>query len=84
MKNFSLAIHGGAGTLVKGMMTPDLETQYKTALQNALDKGYAILEHGGTAIDEIEKAVIEVAKNKGLDVQIYTVDTTVDKREENI
>lgn len=58
MKNFSLAIHGGAGTLVKGMMTPDLETQYKIALQNALDKGYAILEHGGTAIDAIEKAVI--------------------------
>lgn len=58
MKNFSLAIHGGAGTLVKGMMTPDLETQYKTALQNALDKGYAILEHGGTAIEAVEKAVI--------------------------
>ncbi len=58
MKNFSLAIHGGAGTLVKGMMTPDLQTQYKIALQNALDKGYAILEHGGTAIDAIEKAVI--------------------------
>jgi beta-aspartyl-peptidase (threonine type) len=58
MKNFSLAIHGGAGTLVKGMMTPDLETQYKTALQNALDKGYAILEHGGTTIEAVEKAVI--------------------------
>jgi len=58
MKNFSLAIHGGAGTLVKGMMTPDLEAQYKTALQNALDKGYAILEHGGTTIEVVEKAVI--------------------------
>ncbi|RMZ49564.1 isoaspartyl peptidase/L-asparaginase [Flavobacteriaceae bacterium PRS1] len=58
MKNFSLAIHGGAGTLVKGMMTADLDTQYKTALQNALDKGYAILEHGGTAIEAVEKAVI--------------------------
>ena len=58
MKNFSLAIHGGAGTLVKGMMTPDLEAQYKTALQNALDKGYAILEHGGTTIEAVEKAVI--------------------------
>ena len=58
MKNFSLAIHGGAGTLVKGMMTPDLETQYKIALQNALDKGFSILEKGGTAIDAIEKAVI--------------------------
>lgn len=57
MKNFSLAIHGGAGTLVKGMMTPGMETQYKTALQKALDKGYSILEQGGSAIDAVEQAV---------------------------
>jgi L-asparaginase / beta-aspartyl-peptidase len=58
MKNFSIAIHGGAGTLVKGMMTTELETQYKKTLQIALDKGYAVLEQGGCAIDAIEKAVI--------------------------
>ncbi len=58
MNNFSIAIHGGAGTLVKGMMTPELETQYKKALKHALDKGYAILEQGGTATDAVEKAVI--------------------------
>ena len=28
MNNFSIAIHGGAGTLVKGMMTPELEANY--------------------------------------------------------
>jgi L-asparaginase / beta-aspartyl-peptidase len=58
MKNFSIAIHGGAGTLVKGMMTTELETQYKKTLQIALDKGYTVLEQGGCAIDAIEKAVI--------------------------
>ena len=57
MKIFSIAIHGGAGTLVKGMMTSELETQYKTALQIALDGGYAILEKGDTAIDAVEEAV---------------------------
>ncbi len=57
MNNFSIAIHGGAGTLVKGMMTPELETNYKAALKAALDTGYAILEIGGTAIDAVEKAV---------------------------
>ena len=58
MNNFSIAIHGGAGTLVQGMMTPDLESQYKKALQLALDEGFLVLEQGGTAIDAVEKAVI--------------------------
>jgi beta-aspartyl-peptidase (threonine type) len=58
MNTFSIAIHGGAGTLVKGMMTADLEAQYKSVLKAALDAGYAILENGGTSIDAAEKAVI--------------------------
>jgi len=55
---FSIAIHGGAGTLVKGMMTPELEIQYKEILQLALNKGYTILKQGGTAVDAVEKAVM--------------------------
>ena len=57
MKTFSIAIHGGAGTLVKGMMTPELEKAYKAALQLALDSGYSILENGGSSTDAVEKAV---------------------------
>ena len=57
MNTFSIAIHGGAGTLVKGMMTPEKEIVYKQALQKALDCGYAILENGGTAVDAVENAV---------------------------
>jgi len=58
MKNFSIAIHGGAGTLVKGMMTPELETQYKNTLQLALNKGYDVLVKGGTAVNAVEFAVM--------------------------
>jgi len=58
MNTFSIAIHGGAGTLVKGMMTPELETRYKAALQLALNEGYKTLESGGTAIEAVEKAVV--------------------------
>jgi beta-aspartyl-peptidase (threonine type) len=58
MKNFSIAIHGGAGTLVKGMMTSELEAQYKSALKLALDAGYSVLENGGSAVDAVEKSVI--------------------------
>ncbi|WP_417212702.1 isoaspartyl peptidase/L-asparaginase family protein [Bizionia sp.] len=58
MKTFSIAIHGGAGTLVKGMMTPELESKYKQALKAALDAGYTILETGGTAVNAVEEAVM--------------------------
>ena len=58
MNTFSIAIHGGAGTLVKGMMTPEKELAYKKGLKEALDDGYSILERGGTAVDAVEKAVI--------------------------
>ncbi len=57
MNQFSIAIHGGAGTLVKGMMTPEKEKAYKAALNEALTAGYACLEKGGTATEAVEKAV---------------------------
>lgn len=65
MNTFSIAIHGGAGTLVKGMMTSDLEAKYKADLKSALDQGYALLENGGTAVDAVEKAV-QVLENSPL------------------
>jgi beta-aspartyl-peptidase (threonine type) len=57
MNNFSIAIHGGAGTLVKGMMTPELELKYKTALKTALDAGHKLLSEGKSALDAVEEAV---------------------------
>lgn len=57
MNTFSIAIHGGAGTLVKGMMTPEKETAYKAALKQALDGGFDLLKNGGTALDAVETAV---------------------------
>ncbi len=60
MKTFSIAIHGGAGTLIKGVMTPELELQYKSALEKALDKGFKYLEQGKTAVEAVEAAVMEL------------------------
>lgn len=57
MNNFSIAIHGGAGTLVKGLMTQELEAEYKSALKIARDKGFEVLENGGSALDAVEVAV---------------------------
>lgn len=57
MKKIAIAVHGGAGTLVKGLMTPELEANYKAALELARNEGYKILEGGGTALDAVEAAV---------------------------
>ena len=56
---WSLAIHGGAGTLERKDMTPEKDAAYRRALQVALDAGTAVLEKGGSALDAIT-AVIRV------------------------
>jgi beta-aspartyl-peptidase (threonine type) len=57
MRTFSIAIHGGAGTLVRRQMTLDTEKVYKAALAHALDAGYNVLQSRGTATDAVEAAV---------------------------
>ncbi|MBL4662651.1 MAG: isoaspartyl peptidase/L-asparaginase [Flavobacteriaceae bacterium] len=57
MNTYSIAIHGGAGTLVKGLMIAELEAQYKNALDQALEAGYDVLKQNGTALDAVETAV---------------------------
>jgi L-asparaginase / beta-aspartyl-peptidase len=63
MSTLTLAIHGGAGTILPSMLTPDLEMQYKLGLQTALDIGYTILHAGGTAVDAVEKTVMSLEDN---------------------
>ncbi len=57
---FTIAIHGGAGTLSKSAMMPEKETAYRQALQKAIEAGKNILEKGGEALDAVEAAVIEL------------------------
>jgi beta-aspartyl-peptidase (threonine type) len=60
MAKISLVIHGGAGTILKTSMTPEMESAYKEALQAGLNAGYEILESGGTAMDAIKAAVVSL------------------------
>jgi L-asparaginase / beta-aspartyl-peptidase len=57
MHNISIAIHGGAGTILKTSMSPEKEMEYKNALENALNAGYNALAAGKSAIDAVELAV---------------------------
>ena len=40
---WSIAIHGGAGTIARENMTPEQDAAYRAALQRALDAGAAVL-----------------------------------------
>ena len=55
---YALALHGGAGTILKKNMTPEKEAAYLKALNEALNIGDSILKNGGTALDAVEKTVI--------------------------
>ncbi|TGE06054.1 isoaspartyl peptidase/L-asparaginase family protein [Hymenobacter fodinae] len=54
---FSLALHGGAGTITRQLMTAGQEQQYQQALREALEIGYAVLRQGGSALDAVELTV---------------------------
>lgn len=55
---YTLVIHGGAGTILKGDMTPDLEKAYIDGLNQALQAGFAVLEEGGTAVNAVKASLV--------------------------
>jgi L-asparaginase / beta-aspartyl-peptidase len=54
---FALVLHGGAGTISRTTMTPELERQYRATLTDALLAGHRVLERGGHSLDAIEAAI---------------------------
>ncbi len=57
-RQFTLVIHGGAGTILRSNMTAEKEAAYRAALEKSLKAGYKILENGGKAIDAVEAAIM--------------------------
>lgn len=55
-----LAIHGGAGTILRSSMTAELQQQYEQGLQDALQAGYSVLQGGGSAVDAVQAAVVSL------------------------
>ncbi len=54
---WSLAIHGGAGTILRENMTEEREAEYRLALRQALDAGAAVLAQGGASIDAVTAVI---------------------------
>ena len=53
----SIAIHGGAGVISRGSMSPEEEQAYRADLGRALDAGYEVLQSGGSGLDAVTAAV---------------------------
>ena len=56
--DFAIAIHGGAGTILKGNMSPEKEAEYKAVLESAVRTGHEVLKNGGTSLEAVQKAII--------------------------
>lgn len=54
---WTLAIHGGAGVIERGDLTPAKEAAYRASLAAALDAGRKVLAEGGASLDAVEAAI---------------------------
>lgn len=55
---WGLVMHGGAGTMAPGDMTPELERQYRETMEQALRAGHAALVEGGSSLDAVVAAIV--------------------------
>ncbi len=63
--NIAIVIHGGAGTILKENMTPELESAYLEKLEEAISRGYQILKEGGSSQLAVEET-IKIMENSPL------------------
>ncbi|RNI28434.1 isoaspartyl peptidase/L-asparaginase [Rufibacter immobilis] len=55
---FALALHGGAGTITRASLTPEMDLAYRQALHQALNIGYQMLQKGSSALAAVEATVV--------------------------
>jgi L-asparaginase / beta-aspartyl-peptidase len=54
---WTLVVHGGAGIIEQGLLSPEQEAGVRDGIGRALAAGGAVLEGGGAALDAVEAAV---------------------------
>jgi beta-aspartyl-peptidase (threonine type) len=59
-QRWSIVVHGGAGVIERANLTPEVEAQYRAAMQRALNTGGAILDRGGSSLDAVEAVIREM------------------------
>jgi beta-aspartyl-peptidase (threonine type) len=63
--NIALIVHGGAWDITEQLREP-----CRNAVQRALDRGWALLESGGSALDACEEAIVELEDEPVFDAGI--------------
>ena len=58
LNRVGLVIHGGAGTITRENLSPEKEAAIRAKLSQALNKGYAILDSGGTSLEAVKATII--------------------------
>lgn len=55
---WTLLIHGGAGSMMRGKLSAEQDEGARTGLSRALEAGSAVLAHSGSAMDAVSAAVM--------------------------
>ncbi|WP_422342702.1 isoaspartyl peptidase/L-asparaginase family protein [Parasphingorhabdus sp.] len=77
--SWSIAIHGGAGTLEREKITPEKDAEIRAALEAALTEGSKILKAGGSAMEAITATIILLENDPNFNAgkgAVYTWDKT--------
>jgi beta-aspartyl-peptidase (threonine type) len=54
---WAIVVHGGAGVIERGAMTPAREKEYRDAMARVTETGAAVLDKGGSSLDAVEAAI---------------------------
>src|SRR5665213_1333339 len=54
---WAIVMHGGAGVIERGSMTPQRDKAYRAGLDEAIHAAAAVLEKGGSSVDAVEAAL---------------------------
>lgn len=60
---WSIAVHGGAGTILRENLTEDRRRDHEAGLSEALEAGAKLLAEGGSALDAVAAAVVLLEDN---------------------
>src|SRR2546427_102009 len=63
MKKYAIAVHGGAGTILRAELSKELEKEYNDGLLASLQAGVEILEKSGSALNAVQVAATILEDN---------------------
>lgn len=76
-----LAIHGGAGVILRENMNAEQEAAYRAALETALEAGADVLRNGGSAVDAVQAAVLPMENDPLFNAGVGAVFTAAGEHE---